>query len=298
MDLYYKQEIKVGLLVIVALVVLFGGLMWLSGQSLGGTGKVMVPVQFSSAAGLTNGDPVQISGVQVGRVARVELMEVGRVQVTLEVNGNRRPRIDATAAIKSLDFLGAKVVSYNPGKAEQFLPDDGFLVGTEDTDLAESASEMADRGVALLGRTERLLSDEMIEQVRSTLAAAERALDVVGRVGRGSVVSQAESSLATLSSAASRLDSILATPDLRRSVEQLDELTTNLNEMTAGLAMATTALGQIMAKVDSAQGTFGKLVNDSTIHQDLHEVMQALTLLLTDLRERPGRYAPGAIKIF
>lgn len=298
MDLYYKLEIKVGLLVIAALVVLFGGIMWLSGRSIGGTGKVMFPVQFGSVSGLTEGDPVQVSGVQVGRVARVNLVEVGRVQVVLEVDGRRRPRIDATAVIKALDFLGAKVVSYNPGKAEQFLPDDGFLVGTEDTDLAEAAASMADRGVALLGRTERLLSDEMLNQVRATLAAAERALDVVGRAGRGSLVSQAESGLASLSSAASRLDSILATPDLRRSVEQLDELTTNVNEMAAGLAVATTALGQIMAKMDSAQGTFGKLVNDTTIHQDLHEVMRALTLLLTDLRERPARYTPGAIKIF
>ena len=83
MDLYFKQEITVGGVVLAALVVLIGGLMWLTGQSFAGGGRVVVPVQFTTIQGLTTGDPVMISGVQVGRVARVQLDRVGRVTVDL-----------------------------------------------------------------------------------------------------------------------------------------------------------------------------------------------------------------------
>ncbi len=68
--------------------------------------------------------------------------------------------------------------------------------------------------------------------------------------------------------------------------------------MAAGLALATQTLAQIMQKVDSTDGTLGRVINDTTLHTDLHETLVALRNLLDDLRERPGRYLPGSIKVF
>ena len=45
MDLYYKQELKVGVLVIVAVTVFVLGLLWLSGQAIGPQSTVVVPVR-------------------------------------------------------------------------------------------------------------------------------------------------------------------------------------------------------------------------------------------------------------
>lgn len=290
MDLYYRQEIKVGVLVIVGLAILFGGLIWLTGRGAPGRARAQVEVRFAGVSGLTEGDPVMVSGVQVGRVSRVELERVGSVLVTLDVDQRLRARTDATAQVKALDFLGSKFVAYDPGSAETFLAD-GAIDGLEQTDLASNAGELAE-GAA------KLLSDETVGQVRATMAAAERALDVMARLGRGPLISDAEATLATVQRAAARLDSTLANPAIDESVNQLDELTTNVNEMAAGLALATTSLGQILAKMDSTGGTMGRLVNDTTIHQDLHDVLTQMRLLLEDIRLRPGRYAPGAVKIF
>ena len=49
-------------------------------------------------AGLKEGDPVLISGVKVGRVAKVSLERVGRVVVTLELSGDELAAVDATLA--------------------------------------------------------------------------------------------------------------------------------------------------------------------------------------------------------
>ena len=46
MDLYYKQEITVGLLVIAAIAVFFGGLMWLTGRSFT-SGRIDVNAEFA-----------------------------------------------------------------------------------------------------------------------------------------------------------------------------------------------------------------------------------------------------------
>ena len=109
MDLYYKQEITVGLLVIVAVAGFFGGLMWLTGRTFA-TGRMDVNVVFEEIGTLTEGDPVQISGYMVGTVAAIELEEEGRVNVRLEVDRRYPPKVDAEVAIKALDFLGAKYI--------------------------------------------------------------------------------------------------------------------------------------------------------------------------------------------
>lgn len=293
MDLYYRQEIKVGVLVLVALAITIGGMLWLTGRPLPGRGRASVAVRFAHVGGLTEGDPVMISGVLVGRVARVRLDQVGDVVVVLDIEERVRPRLDASAAIRPLDFLGAKFVAYDPGSAQEHLPADAVLDGLEETDLASSAGSVAEGIAQFIAQ-----SQDMLGQTRATLSAAERALSVIARLGGGPLVVQAESTLTVVYRAAARVDSTLANPAIRSSVNQLDELTANVNEMAAGLAVATSALGRILAKVDTTDGTLGKLVNDSTAHQDLREVLTQLKLLLEDIRLRPGRYAPGAIKIF
>jgi phospholipid/cholesterol/gamma-HCH transport system substrate-binding protein len=298
MDLHYKQELQVGLLIIFALALVIVGLLWLSGRTVTGRGRTSADVVFETVQGLTVGDPVQISGVSVGRVAGIDLERVGRVVVTIQVADRVRPRKDATASVKALDFLGAKYVAYEPGTSADFLEAGEVIAGSDEPDFAAAAVALGDRAAAVLARSEVLLSDEMLEQVRLTLAAAERAMDVMARVGGGPLIAEAEATLASVQRAAARLDSTLSSPDIARSVAQLDELTTNVTEMAGGLALATTALGQILQKMDSDQGTLGKLVNDSTLYQDMHGVLQSLKQLLDDIRERPGRYVPGAIKVF
>lgn len=290
MDLYYKQEITVGGVVLAALVVLIGGLMWLTGQSFAGGGRVVVPVQFTTIQGLTTGDPVMISGVQVGRVARVQLDRVGRVTVDLEVDRSVRPRVDARASIRSLDFLGAKYVRYAPGQSEEYLDEDAVLVGAEERDLASGAAALADEAAAVLQGARELLTPETGRQVRSTLAAAERAMDVVARAGSGPMVSQAEEAVESLHSAASSLDSLLSNPDLHRSLSEMDEIATGVREMTEGFSAVAQNLSLVLETMRSPEGTVGRFLTDSTLYVEMNETMVSLRKLLDDLRERPGRY--------
>jgi len=74
-DLTYKQEVGVGALVLAGVAVFLVGMFWLTGRSLRTTG-ISVDVTFESVAGLKQGDPVLVSGVKKGRVARVHLERV------------------------------------------------------------------------------------------------------------------------------------------------------------------------------------------------------------------------------
>jgi ABC-type transporter Mla subunit MlaD len=198
--------------------------------------------------------------------------------------------VDAKVTIKSLDFLGAKYVSYSPGRSETFLPEGEVLVGASGSDLAEAAAGLTDDAAEVLLGEQRMLSEQMAEDVHLMLQASQRALDVVARIGDGPLVASAESSLQAIEQVAVRVDSTLANPGLTESLNQLDELTENVNEMAEGLAGATMALSTMLQQMADTSGSFGKLMTQDTIHDDLHELIVSLTKLLEDIRERPGRY--------
>ncbi len=289
MDLYYKQEVSVGLLVIVAVAGFFAGLMWLTGRSFRAS-QIEIPVQFRDVGNLNVGDPVQISGVNVGRVARRDLQGEGAVLVTLEVSQRFPPMIDAKVSIKSLDFLGAKVVSYSPGTSSTPLVEGQVIIGSSGSDMAGAVDDLTGEAAEVLIGMQRILSEQMAEDVHNTLMATQRALEVLARAGEGPLVGQAEASFRALEQVAMRIDTTLANPGINESLSQLDELTENVTEMTQGLAGATMALSAMLEQMSDTSGSVGKLLKQPTIHDDLHALLVSLTKLLDDVRERPGRY--------
>jgi phospholipid/cholesterol/gamma-HCH transport system substrate-binding protein len=296
MDLYYKQELKVGVMVILAVVIVSIGLMWLSGQRIGPASTVSVPVRFSNVSGLRPGDPVQVSGVKVGQVANVVLEDVGSVMVFLEVNRANRPHADAKALVASQDFFGAKYIDYIPGNAAELLREDQVITGQREVAITETATNLTGRAADALAGVQTLLSERTAEDIHRTLLAVERTLNVVARLGEGPTVGDLQTTLKSVQHLATRMDSTFARPDIGKSLDQMDEIAESMREMSEGLSTATTSLGSILEKMDRGQGVLGKALNDSTLHQDLHETLVALRRLLDDVRERPGRYVN--VKVF
>lgn len=296
MDLAFKQELRVGVLVIVAVVIFSLGLLWLSGRSIGGATTVVVPVRFTNVSGLRPGDPVQTSGVKVGRVANVVLQDVGDVMVYLEVDRRQRPHVDAQALVASADFFGAKFVDYVPGSSPDLLRDNQVITGTREVAVTEAAANLTTRASDALAGVQTLLSQRTAEDIHNTLVAVERTLNILAKIGEGPTVGETQKTLVAVQSLAVRLDSTFAAANVRKSLSQMDSVTQGLKEMTDDLSTVTTSLGSILVKIDKGEGMIGKAVNDTTLHGDIHEVMVSLRKLLDDVRERPGRYVN--VKVF
>lgn len=82
----------------------------------------VVTADFSSVGGLKPGDAVQISGVKVGSVATVELMQdtyLARVHMNIR-DGYELPS-DTAALISSESLLGGQYLALEPGADEEIL---------------------------------------------------------------------------------------------------------------------------------------------------------------------------------
>ena len=142
----------------------------------------------------------------------------------------------------------------------------------------------------MLTGVQAFLNEAFLNELMATLQATRGALETLTEVAQGRIVDEAGAAMATMANAAGRVDSLLANPALVRSVNQLDEVTTSLNEMAEGLAGATNALNRILEGMERGEGSLGLALRDTSLYHNTNEVLLSLRKLLDDLRERPGRY--------
>ena len=89
---------------------------------------------FGSSAGLKNGDHVKISGINVGKILKLELnMENYNAKVIVNLNDNIKVPDDSSARITSSSLLGGNFIDIIPGSAETYLKFDDIIYDTKDS---------------------------------------------------------------------------------------------------------------------------------------------------------------------
>ena len=287
MELRYRREAAVGVLIIAAVAVFVFGMIWLRGKSLR-TGT-LVEIVFSNVAGLKVGDPVRTSGVTVGQVREIRLVAPGKVDVSVELSVAKPPRRDARAVVRALDFFGARYVDYDPGIAAQPLAAADSIPGSREPDMGEMLAGVANPGRAALANAEQFLSPEAAQQLRALLADARTA---VGQLGTATQTGSQEAGAALLDlrKVLQRLDLMLGSDATTETLQGMRDASRNLAQVTATLQRTTVSLDSILMKINTGRGSIGRMVNDTTLVTDLHAASAALTELLTDLKANPGRY--------
>jgi phospholipid/cholesterol/gamma-HCH transport system substrate-binding protein len=294
MDLRYSREATVGAIVIVAIVVFVFGTMWLSGRSVGS--ENVVRMQFDNVSGLKRASPVRVSGVNVGKVEKIEFVDVGKVLVLASLPPKIRPRLDASAKIVSVTLVGDYAVDFDPGRAAEYLPHGRVILGSQDLGLSGRALALSDRADSILIGAQAIVNEQTAKQLRSTLTAlegtlraTERTMQVFSDTTKGPTA-ELTKTLATFRQLSTRLDSTLI-------AFRTDTLSANLTAMTGQLAATSARLDTLLAGVNQGRGTIGKLATDSGLYYDARELSQSMKELLDELKKHPGK-VPVTIKLF
>src|SRR5687768_77863 len=135
------REVRVGLLVVVAIGVLIFLILNASGDISPFSKKIHLRARFSSGDGLRRGSEVRLAGVRIGKVDDVELLpptenprEKVEARFSIDSDIDGRPateliRKDSTSSLSSPSILGAeKVINLTPGTALGEQVKDGDLI--------------------------------------------------------------------------------------------------------------------------------------------------------------------------
>lgn len=126
-----RRDLIVGLFVAAGL----GALAYLSlqvgGVSYTGRGGLVLVATFNEVGGLKPRAPVAVAGVTVGQVKAIELDELLRAKVTLEVDSGIELPIDSSAGIRTAGLLGDQFIALEPGGEEELLASGDEIQFTE-----------------------------------------------------------------------------------------------------------------------------------------------------------------------
>jgi phospholipid/cholesterol/gamma-HCH transport system substrate-binding protein len=281
------REVKVGLFVLIGITSFLIALFSLTDV---GTfrGRYYITTVIEHAGGMRNGDPVQMRGVNIGRVTGFEMVPEG-VAVTMEIYNRYEVPEDSRVTVRSAGLLGGVVVDVVPGQSEDRAGRDDILPGRVEEDIFGAADGLATQAEVVLGRTTELLSERTVGSIGTSARELEALL-----VQLSALAATQRQELALLSASLRRsaagVEEATTGPELRRAVANVDSLTNRLATTTVTLDAATRSLSEVLGRIEAGEGTLGLLTTDEELYVNLNATVVSLRELITDIQANPRRY--------
>jgi phospholipid/cholesterol/gamma-HCH transport system substrate-binding protein len=125
------RDLVVGIFVLIGLGTIGYLSVQVGGVSYKGPGGLMLYAAFDEVGGLKPRAPVSIAGVTVGQVRDIQLDELLRARVTLEVDRELELPLDSSAGIRTAGLLGDQFIALEPGGDEELLRSGEEIAYTE-----------------------------------------------------------------------------------------------------------------------------------------------------------------------
>jgi phospholipid/cholesterol/gamma-HCH transport system substrate-binding protein len=127
----YSKETIVGLFIFLGLLCVAYMTIKLGDVSIFGDGTYTVYARFNKVTGLRSGNPVDIYGLQVGRVSRLSLdQEKQMALVEMKIRNGVQLYEDAIASIKTEGLIGDKYIDIDAGGGGDLLNPGGTIIDT------------------------------------------------------------------------------------------------------------------------------------------------------------------------
>jgi len=290
-----RDEVLVGLIVTAAIVVTVLGSLWLAR---GGLSKgYPLYAKFPWGAGLKQGQPVLLVGVNVGYVDQVDLHQDGTLVTTLRIQNAYNVPVTSKAAVIPNGIFGDQAVALTPSKPDprSFKHGDTVPIGPSTPGIAELTSK-ADSITRSVNKMTSALEHEMvagggIRDLRNTISATNKMVNEFA-----AVASEQSRQLTATMTSLRRATSAIDPAKVDSTITNFRAASSNLAAMSTDLKQTTRKLDAIIAKVDSGNGSAAKLLNDPGVYNDVRQLLQRMDSLVADIKKNPKRYIN--VKVF
>jgi phospholipid/cholesterol/gamma-HCH transport system substrate-binding protein len=292
-------QLKIGLMSIVAIIMASLLIFFLTAPTGFFWQRYSIKTIIADGAGVREGAPVRLAGVEVGTVSRLDFIG-DRVEVLMVVSRDNMSRITDTsrASLGSVSLLGDSAIDITSSSSGRPIPEWGYVQASPSRgrigDVAEQASASLDELNGLLkdarsgrGTLGRLVSDEAlyIEMTRLVSAAEEVATNI--NQGHGTLGRLASNPAAARSLETSLENLQMMTARIRAGEGTLGKLLQD-DALARSLTSTTGNLDAITARVNRGEGTAGKLVNDDQLYTRLNSMADRLDRVMTSLQQGEG----------
>jgi phospholipid/cholesterol/gamma-HCH transport system substrate-binding protein len=210
----------------------------------------------------------------------------------------------------SSDLLGSKAVEIIYSNSSEYAQNGDTLI----SEVEESLKSSVDKRIAPL----QAKAENLISSIDSVMTVVNSVLNTKTRENLDKSFESVRKAILTLEQTAYKLDDLVGsektkissilshlngiTSNLDKNGEKIDNIISNLSNMTDSLAKAQLKeainnadksmkeLNVLLAGINQGQGTLGKLAKNDTLYYNLNRSTEDLDKLLKDLRYNPERY--------
>ena len=296
-----SNEVKVGITVFLAVVVAIIGFRFMRDIPIVGS-SLKISSTFEKADGLSTGSLVYVKGVRVGSVNSVQLTPENNVGVGMSIDTDVNIPVDSKASLTSLGIVEGKSIVIELGSSSEFVESGDTITGDYSQTMMETLGSQGEKlgsdvsnAINELNQFLRQLNETVDSETRVKLDETLNNLvestnrvagllrdkqdDINYAIESGSRVIGQLDTLTTENGA--KIDSIMTS--LQRNVDQLAVVREDIEA-------ATGTLNEILNKINQGDGTMGKLINDSSVYENLDSLTLELNKLVKGINEDPRRY--------
>lgn len=293
----YSKEVKVGLFMITAIVLLYFGFNFLKGSDFFSSDYKYYAI-YKNVDKLTESNQIFLNGYAVGRVSDIEIQQhKDRVLVELSIDSdivvNR-----ASVAILNGELLGGRFIQLIVGESAERLKPKDTIRSDIAKGLADFIAENAEPVAANLQTTLRKLNS-MLDTLNTSAAMLNRMFvdlqstpkminntiaNLNGKVGEMS---------GTFNDVGQNLNTALA--DLKPTLQNFKVLSDSLKRLELSgtinkAQQSLTKLNETLTTLNNGDNTASKLMSEDSLYNNLNSLLQNLDSLANHFNQNPRHF--------
>ncbi len=288
-----KNNIVVGLFVVLSLVILLFGVYFLK-ETTPGKKSDSYHVMFDQVSTLQDGDPVKVNGVKMGKVDGIEL-KGNRVRVALKLDKGLKLPKDSEVRIQNIGLMGERQVGILMGRSPENFPAGSDMEGTLDAGIAEAmgvAGEVFVESETMV-RSLRAVMDSTIskpEFVSSFNNVVRQTEDLSQQLGifLKDIDPKVKHSLSNLEDASSRVHILLRDQEIpvKNIIQNVQEVSSKLRDVVEKADHVADEMSRLLVKVNSDKSTLGAMLNDSIFYVELRATLKSADSLFRHIEKK------------
>ena len=270
------SQLKVGITVIVACIILAILMILMSGTGGLFTKTILLKSYFFDAQGLRVGAPVRLSGVDIGNVKTIQVVPnkpLAPVEVTMKVNRKYDFNLhkDSKTLLSTAGVLGETYINIDSSTAKAAMVEDGDVLKSGEvpdySDVMRAANSSLQNMDVLLKRLDRIIA--FVESGQGSVGKLIYDPSLYNRVN--STVTEFQSLVGDISNGKGSIGKLIADDELYNKLNaSVDKVNKMIDDLNAG------------------QGTAGKLLKDDTLYKNANQTIANVQQLTADINAGKG----------
>lgn len=278
------ENIKLGLFVSSATVLFMIGMYFIGDKQNMFSSTIEIHAIFNNVNGLQTGNNVRFSGINVGTIDNVEILDNEAVLVTMIIQKDvqRFIKKDALASIGTDGLMGNRLINIGPGSAESKSVVENDTLGVKhvvDLDLAYEKLESTNLNISKItqdiidilqqigegkGTIGSLISDSTLAlNIQATIANLHQASARTDRV-----LQYVEKSIRQINFKGGTVGTLFSDTLLAQNIKTV---ISDLSKTAENTKIATSDLKKLMTEVRHGEGIAGSIISDTVLSNNLEE---------------------------